>query len=107
MAVLVSTIIPTFNHERFLPSAIRSALKQTHQSHEVIVVDDGSNDSTQAIVGRFSHPKLHYIYQNHQGLPTARNTGIAAARGQYLTFLDADDLLFPTAIETLMAAAVR
>ncbi len=104
---LVSTIIPTFNHEEFLPFAIRSALKQTHRPHEIIVVDDGSTDSTEALVKRFSNLRLRYIYQDHQGLSAARNAGIAASRGQYLTFLDADDLLFPAAVEVLLAAAKR
>jgi glycosyltransferase involved in cell wall biosynthesis len=105
MSELVSTIIPTLNHENYLPFAIRSALDQTYQPHEVIVVDDGSNDSTEDVVRRFSSGKLRYIYQDHHGLPSARNAGIAAARGQYLTFLDADDLLFPQAIELLLRAA--
>lgn len=105
MSELVSTIIPTFNHEDSLPFAIRSALDQTHPLHEVIVVDDGSNDATEDVVKGFFNKKLRYVYQDNQGLPSARNAGIVASRGQYLNFLDADDLLFPQAIELLLLAA--
>ena len=88
----VSVIIPTYNHARFVAQAVESALAQTYADLEVIVVDDGSTDLTQAVLTRYG-TQINYIHQENQGLSVARNTGIAAARGDYLLFLDADDLI--------------
>lgn len=101
----VSTIIASYNGEEFIAQAIDSCLRQTHPSYEIIVVDDGSTDATEEIVRIQRHRNVRYIRQDHRGLPAARNTGIAAAAGVYLTFLDCDDLLLPTAVETLLAAS--
>ncbi len=87
----VSVIIPAYNHAHYLPQAIQSVLDQTYTDWEIIVVDDGSTDDTAAVVGEFTDPRLRYIYQENQGLSAARNTGIRAAHGHYLVFLDADD----------------
>lgn len=97
-AALVSVVIPTYNHARFLGEAIRSALHQTHPAVEVIVVDDGSTDDTAAVVAGF--PGVRYIRQKNLGLAAARNAGFAACRGDLVVFLDADDRLLPNAIET-------
>jgi glycosyltransferase involved in cell wall biosynthesis len=86
----VSVIIPAFNAERFLAEAIRTALGQTLRPAEVIVVDDGSTDSTAAIAGQFSGVRL--CRHEHSGVSVARNTGAKASTGAYLAFLDADDL---------------
>lgn len=88
----VSVIIPTYNHARFVAQAVESALAQTYDDVEVIVVDDGSTDHTQAALAGYS-ASIKYIYQEHKGLSQARNRGVLAARGDYLVFLDADDLL--------------
>jgi SAM-dependent methyltransferase len=93
---LVSVVITTYNHARFLPEAIESVLGQTVSPGEVIVVDDGSNEDPGVVVGRY--PNVTLIRQPNQGLAAARNTGWQAARGRYVVFLDADDRLLPRAI---------
>lgn len=98
---LVSTIIPCFNTGRFLGEAIGSALSQEGVSQEVIVVDDGSTDDSKAVAESFlSDSRVHYIHQTNMGLSAARNTGVRAARGKYIKFLDADDLILPGGLES-------
>jgi glycosyltransferase involved in cell wall biosynthesis len=86
---LVSVIIPVYNYEKYLASAIESVLNQSYQPLELIVVDDGSTDKSAAIAQ--SYKEVHYISQTNQGVAAARNTGIAAACGMFMAFLDADD----------------
>jgi glycosyltransferase involved in cell wall biosynthesis len=88
---LVSVIIPTFNSGRFISQALQSALEQTYGHHEIIVVDDGSSDETREVLSKFQG-RFKYFYQENHGAAAARNTGIKAARGDVLCFLDADDL---------------
>lgn len=97
---LISVVIPTYNHVRFLEDAIQSALKQSYPKVEIIVVDDGSTDSTHTLVERFGE-RVHYIWQENRGLSGARNTGIAAARGEYIALLDADDFWEPNYLESV------
>ena len=87
----VSVIIPTYNRARILGEAIDSVLSQRYNDFELIVVDDGSTDGTEELVASYL-PRLTYLYQEHQGVSAARNRGIASARGEYLSFLDSDDL---------------
>jgi glycosyltransferase involved in cell wall biosynthesis len=94
--ILVSIIIPCYNHGKYLSDAIESCLNQTYQAIEIIVVDDGSSDNTKEVAGRYG--EVNYIYQDNQGLSAARNTGIRFSKGEYLGFLDADDMLFEDAI---------
>lgn len=91
---LVSVVIPCYNYARFLPEAVHSVLRQQKDgpAAEIIVVDDGSTDDT-AAVARELGSSIHYIHQENQGLSAARNTGMRAAQGDFLVFLDADDLL--------------
>lgn len=95
---VVSVVITCYNHACYLPKAIESVLSQSYQHIETIVVDDGSRDNTREVAEGFD--KVKYIYQQNQGLPAARNTGMAASTGDYLVFLDADDWLLPEAIAT-------
>lgn len=90
-APTVSIIIPCYNHARFLSRAIDSVLGQTFSDWEVIVVDDGSTDNTHEVATQFADQRVRYVHQENQGLSAARNTGILAAKGEYLAFLDADD----------------
>lgn len=90
----VSVIIPTYNRTSFLKDAINSVLNQTYRDFELIVVDDGSTDDTQDLVSYYGQ-KIRYIYQNNQGRSTARNHGIEVAQGEYLAFLDSDDVWLP------------
>ncbi len=89
-APVVSVIVPVYNGERFLREALESSLNQDYPPFEVIVVDDGSTDNTATIAK--SYQAVRYIYQENRGASAARNAGIAAARGDLIAFLDADDL---------------
>lgn len=99
---LVSIIIPAYNAEAFIQTAIESVLAQGHRPLEVIVVDDGSSDDTAGIAERFG-PPVSCHRQKNGGPPVARNRGLAVARGEYIGFLDADDLYEPGRIELQLA----
>jgi glycosyltransferase involved in cell wall biosynthesis len=90
---LVSVLIPVYNGEKYLGKAIESVLAQTYRPHEIIVVDDGSVDGSAEIARAYK--EVHYIYQNNQGKAAALNAGIEASRGEFVAFLDADDLWAP------------
>jgi glycosyltransferase involved in cell wall biosynthesis len=94
---LVSIIIPTYNHARFIAQAVRSALAQTHAALEVFVVDDGSTDDTQAVLAQFAG-SITVVCQQNAGVCAARNNGLWHARGEYVLFLDSDDVLHPDAV---------
>lgn len=99
MEPLVSIIIPTYNHAHFLPYSIGSVLEQTYDRFEALIVDDGSIDSTRELVQGYTDSRLHYIYQSNRGLAGARNTGLRAARGEWISLLDADDMYLPHKLE--------
>ncbi|MCX9083030.1 MAG: glycosyltransferase family 2 protein [Candidatus Methanoperedens sp.] len=89
---LVSVIIPTYNRANLIGRAIQSAIDQTYQNIEIIIVNDASNDNTEEIVTKFRNKDVVYIrHENNKGGGAARNTGIIASRGQYIAFLDDDD----------------
>jgi len=98
----VSVIIPTYNYGRFIREAIDSVLAQTYHGLEIIVVDDGSTDDTQRIVAGFGN-RIMTVRQNNAGPAAARNAGMAVARGEYLAFLDSDDLWLPEKIDKQIA----
>ncbi|MFC1852053.1 glycosyltransferase family 2 protein [candidate division CSSED10-310 bacterium] len=87
---LVSVIIPVYNREQYVAEAIESVRQQTYRNFELIIVDDGSTDNTHHIVR--SIKEVRYIHQPNQGVAGARNTGIAAAQGEFLAFCDSDDV---------------
>lgn len=89
-----TVIIPAYNAEAFIDRAIESVLTQTWPAHEIIVVDDGSEDGTAAVVAGFG-TSVRYVFQNNTGVSAARNTGAQAATGDWLAFLDADDWYYP------------
>lgn len=95
---LVSVVITCFNQGHFLSEAISSAVKQTWTNIEIIVVDDGSWDNTREVTAKFHGVRYHH--QPNSGLSAARNRGVALSRGAYIIFLDADDWLYPRAVET-------
>ncbi|HEV8715044.1 MAG TPA: glycosyltransferase [Candidatus Binatia bacterium] len=89
----VSVIIPTYNRRDFVREAIASVLAQTYDDFELLVVDDGSNDNTAAVVQEFDG--VRYVFQPNRGVSAARNRGVALSNGEFLAFLDADDLWQP------------
>jgi glycosyltransferase involved in cell wall biosynthesis len=99
---LISCIVPVFNGERYLQEAVDSILGQTYGPLEAIVVDDGSTDGTRAVVEVYGG-RVHYLYQANAGHAVARNVGVAAAKGEFVAFLDADDLWRPKKLERQMA----
>jgi glycosyltransferase involved in cell wall biosynthesis len=102
----ISVITPCYNGARFLRSTLESALGQTHAPVEIIVIDDGSTDDSAAIAESFG-PPVAVLRQPNQGESVARNNGIARAKGEYLFFLDADDLIEARSLEVLARAAVE
>jgi glycosyltransferase involved in cell wall biosynthesis len=103
-APLVSVIIPVFNGERFLDAAIGCGLSQTYEASEVIVVDDGSTDQSASIAAQRD---VRLLRQRRRGVSAACNTGVAAARGELVTFLDADDLWPPERLAIQAAHLLR
>lgn len=103
----VSVVVPAYNYGRYLGEAIDSVLAQTHRDFELIVVDDGSSDSTREIVAAYTDPRLRYVWQQNQGLSAARNTGIREARFDFVAFLDADDVWRPGHLAAAMAEFAR
>jgi glycosyltransferase involved in cell wall biosynthesis len=108
VAPRVSVVMPAYNSARTIGQAIGSVLEQTMGDLELIVVDDGSSDATATIVAGLEDPRVRLVGRANGGTSAARNTGIAEAKGEWVAFLDADDLWLPTKLErqlTLMAAA--
>ncbi len=106
----ISVIVPVYNIERYLPACLDSLLAQTHRDFEIVVVDDGSDDGSAAIIHRYAerHPELiRPLSKPNGGLSDARNHGIDHARAAYLAFVDGDDLVAPTMLERLYACAQR
>ncbi len=100
---LVSAIIPNYNYGGYVAEAIHSVLGQTYSNIEVIVVDDGSTDNSIEVLKQFD-ADLMLIRQSNQGVVIARGNGAKAAAGEYIFFLDADDVIHPTYVEKLVAA---
>jgi len=103
---LISVVIPTYNYGHFVCETVESALAQTYTPIEVLVVDDGSTDDTQARLATYCN-RIHYIHQQNRGLSAARNTGIRAARGEFVALLDSDDLWLPEKLERQVALFVH
>jgi glycosyltransferase involved in cell wall biosynthesis len=100
---LVSVIVAAYNAERFVGEAVESLLAQTHRHLEAIVVDDGSTDRTADVVRDIQGDRVRLLRQENAGPAAARNAGIATARGEYVAFLDADDLWLPDKTEKQLA----
>jgi len=93
MKPLVSVLIPAFNAQKWIADTLRSAIGQTWESTEIIVVDDGSTDQTLAIARRYESDQIRVVTQTNQGAAAARNNAFSLSRGDYIQWLDADDLL--------------
>lgn len=98
-----TVVVPTYNSARFLPDAIESVLDQTLAPCEVIVVDDGSQDNTPAVLARYSR-WITAIRQENRGVSASRNLGLDLAHGDWVAFLDADDIWLPAKLERVAAA---
>lgn len=99
----VSIIIPAYNAERWLRDAVDSVLGQTHTDWELIIVNDGSSDRTLEVAYSITDDRVRVIDQANAGVSAARNSGIAAARGTYMCFMDADDAMLPTNLANKLA----
>ena len=100
---LVSIVIPAYNAARTLVATVESALAQTVQDFEIIVVDDGSGDMTLDVARSIADPRVRVLSQANGGAAAARNTGVTAATGEYVALLDADDLWLPHKLERQLA----
>ncbi len=103
---LISVVIPAFDAGAYIEAALDSVVGQTYARREIIVVDDGSTDGTAARVARYGSA-VRYLRQSNAGQGAARNVGVAATTGEYLAFLDADDVWLPEALATQQAIAAR
>ncbi len=99
---LISCIVPVFNGERYLKETLDSILAQTFQPVEILVADDGSTDNTAGLVSRYGQ-RVRHLWQANAGEAAARNLGLTAARGEFVAFLDADDLWYPQKLERQMS----
>lgn len=98
MKPLISIIMPCFNGEKYIESAINSILAQNYAPIEFIIIDDGSTDNSKAVIQSFGD-KIQYYYQANGGPSKARNLGLSVARGEYIGFLDADDMMNENMLE--------
>lgn len=94
----VSVIIPTYNREKYICSAIDSVLQQVYSCIEIIVIDDGSTDNTRKVLKKYSN-KIKYVYIKNSGPANARNVGMRMAQGEFIAWLDSDDLYYPHKLE--------
>lgn len=97
---LVSIIMAAYNAEAYIEEAMASALGQSHSEIELIVVNDGSNDGTAARIAGFTDPRLKVLEQTNQGIGMARNAALQVARGSFICFLDADDVMPPNSVSS-------
>lgn len=106
---LISIIVPVYNVKKYLDSCIKSLIVQTYHNIEIILVDDGSTDGSEAICDDWEKrdKRIHVIHQRNKGLSEARNTGIQFARGNYISFVDSDDYVENTIIEQLYQSIIK
>ena len=104
---MVSVIIPVYNGERHIEACVRSVLAQTNRELEILIVDDGSVDATFSLCKSLAQmdPRIRLFHQKNAGVSAARNAALAEAKGEYILFVDADDLLMPGAVQTLLDGA--
>lgn len=105
----ISVILPIYGVEKFLPACLSSLEKQTFTDYELILVDDGSPDGSGVICDRWAaaHPHVQVIHQQNKGLSGARNSGIAAARGMYIAFVDSDDTVAPDYLKRMYDSLIQ
>ena len=96
-----SIVIPVYNKEKFVAKTLKSVLSQTFSDFEIIIVNDGSNDNSEAIIQTFQDDRIQFYSKKNEGVAIARNFGIEKATADYICFLDADDYWFPNFLETM------
>ena len=103
----ISVIVPVYNVEQYLPRCVESILAQTYENLEILLVDDGTKDNSGAICDAYARQdaRVKAIHKKNGGLSSARNAGIDAATGEYLSFVDSDDWIEPQMYERLYEAA--
>ena len=106
-SLVVSVIVPVYNGEKYIKSCLNNICNQTYRNLEIIVINDGSTDKTQEIINEYDDKRIKSIITKNSGVSNARNIGIKNATGDYLMFVDADDLLKETAIEKLSEIALK
>ncbi|MDP8315492.1 MAG: glycosyltransferase [Candidatus Celaenobacter antarcticus] len=104
--IKVSVIIPAYNSAKFIREAVESVSNQTHKNLEIIIIDDGSTDDTKQIVQNYND-RIKYFYQKNEGAAAARNLGITKSTGDYIAFLDADDIWEKYKIEKQLSIITR
>ncbi len=106
---LVSVVLPVYNCEKYLPDAITSVLEQTYKNFELIIVDDGSSDMSGKIADDFAlvDDRIKVIHQSNMKLPSALNTGFKEAKGEFLTWTSADNIMLPGCIELLASELIK
>ncbi|MBA7530747.1 UDP-Glc:alpha-D-GlcNAc-diphosphoundecaprenol beta-1,3-glucosyltransferase WfgD [subsurface metagenome] len=97
---LISVVMPTYNHGRFIGDAINSVLNQTYRNLELIIIDNFSEDNTEKIVTSYKDDRIKYLkFKNNGVIASSRNYGIKHSRGEYIAFLDSDDVWLPEKLE--------
>lgn len=109
MQKLVSVIVPVYNAESYIKHCLDSICSQTYRNLEIIVINDGSKDSTDCICQEYRNkdPRINYINKQNEGVSKTRNLGIQLAKGQYITFVDSDDYIEPYFIEHMLSALIQ
>lgn len=109
MSELISIIMPAYNAAKYIGAAIESIVAQTHSNWELLIIDDGSVDQTAAVVEQYQQQdeRVRYTYQVNARQGRARNNGLKQAKGQYIAFLDADDLWLPDKLQLQVAALLH
>jgi glycosyltransferase involved in cell wall biosynthesis len=105
--MLISVIIPCYNHQEYIGEAIESILKQTHERLELIVIDDGSRDNSCQVIGRFADPRLRFFEQSNAGAHATINRALAMAQGDMLAILNSDDVFHPERLSRCLDAMDR
>jgi glycosyltransferase involved in cell wall biosynthesis len=98
---MISVIISLYNKEHYIESTIQSVLQQTYHDFEIIIIDDGSTDNSAQKTKAFNDSRIKYLYQENQGVSSARNYGIKASKGDFIAFLDADDIWKPGILKAM------
>ena len=105
---LVSVIVPAYNVEKYLAPCLDSVLNQTFSDFEIIIIDDGSTDRTPEVISKYSiDPRIRFLTQQNSGISVARNQGLKMSRGQYLCYIDSDDLIAKDYLEKLITPLLQ